>query len=461
LTVSPRIRPGRFRWRLIVAFVATAAIAAGVVAAGSFLLVRNDRMRTFHDRAAATAELALSVARHGQEPAFPSLDPREIVDRLRGRRGFEVVVVEGNSVATSAGSVGAADIPEDLERDEPVDGFYRSEVEVDGTTYLLLHAADADDQAKAYFFFPLDALQRELHQLASILSRAWLAVALLSGLVGLVLARQTLRPVARASQAARSLAEGLLETRLPVEREDEFGAWAVSFNEMADALQEKIEALTAARDRERRFTADVAHELRTPLTGLVGSASMLRAELDTLAPEAKWAAERLLAEVVRIRDLVQELLEISRLEGGEETISKSGINSRQFLSSMIRHRNWEGLVEIQGDDVEFSTDPRRLERIVFNLLDNALTHGGGHACVSAAKRDGRVEVSVEDRGPGIRAEDLPHVFDRFYKADPSRSGGTGLGLAIARENARLLGGSISATSEPGRDTTFRVSLPPS
>jgi signal transduction histidine kinase len=444
---------------LVVAFVVTAALAAGVVAAGSYLLVRNDRLNAFQDRAEVTAGLALSVAGLGQEPVDPSLSPREIVHKLRGRRGFEVVVVEGSSVASSAGSVDAADVPTDLGREDPVDGFYRMQADIDGSIYLILSSAEVNGPTNAYFFFHLDALMRELDRLAIILSRAWLAVALLSGLVGLVLARQTLRPVARASEAARSLAEGLLETRLPVEREDEFGAWAVSFNEMADALQEKIEALTAARDRERRFTADVAHELRTPLTGLVGSASMLRAELNTLAPEAKWAAERLLVEVVRIRDLVQELLEISRLEGGHETVSRLVIDSRTFLSSVLRHRSWEDRVEIRGDDVELYTDPRRLERIVFNLLDNAIKHGGGQVCVSAVKRDGRVEVAVADTGPGIPAEDLPHVFDRFYKADPSRSGGTGLGLAIARENARLLGGSISVTSELGRDTTFTVTLP--
>jgi two-component system sensor histidine kinase MtrB len=444
---------------LVVAFVVTAALAAGVVAAGSYVLVRNDRLNSLQDRAEVTAGLALSVAGLGQEPVDPSLSPQEIVRKLRGRRGFEVVVVEGSSVASSAGSVDVADVPAQLEREDPVDGFYRTQADIDGNTYLILSSAELNGPTNAYFFFHLDALQRDLQRLAGILSRAWLAVALLSGLVGLVLARQTLRPVARASQAARSLAEGLLETRLPVEREDEFGAWAVSFNEMADALQEKIEALTAARDRERRFTADVAHELRTPLTGLVGSASMLRAELDTLAPEAKWAAERLLAEVVRIRDLVQELLEISRLEGGHETVSRTSIDSRTFLSSVIRHRSWEGRVEIGGDAVELYTDPRRLERIVFNLLDNALKHGGGHVCVSTSKRDGQVEVAIADSGPGIAAEDVPHVFDRFYKADPSRSGGTGLGLAIARENARLLGGYISVTSEPGRDTTFTLTLP--
>jgi two-component system sensor histidine kinase MtrB len=443
----------------VVAFIATAAVAAGVVAAGSFLLVRSDRLHAFNDRAGSTAELALSVAGLDQEPADPSSSPTRIVRKLQSRQVFEIVVVEGASIASSAGSIDKDDLPSRLESEDPVDGFYRQQVEVDGSTYLVLHPAGGSEPVDAYFFFHLDALQRDLHRLAGILGRAWLGVALLSGFVGLVLARQTLRPVARASQAARSLAEGLLETRLPVEREDEFGAWAVSFNEMADALQEKIEALTVARDRERRFTSDVAHELRTPLTGLVGSASMLRAELGTLAPEAKWAAERLLAEVVRIRDLVQELLEVSRLDAGQESVSKARVDSRSFLSSLVRERNWEGRVEIRGNGVELNTDPRRLERVVFNLLDNALTHGEGRVLVSAVKHNGRAEISVKDGGPGIGVEHLPHVFDRFYKADPSRSGGTGLGLSIAQENARLLGGSISVTSRPGLVTTFTVSLP--
>jgi hypothetical protein len=172
-----------------------------VVATGSFLLVRNDRLNAFHDRAGVTAELALSVAGLGQEPADPSLSPQEIVHKLRGRRGFEIVVIEGNSVAASAGPVEAADVPTDLGREEPVDSFYREEVEVDGSTYQLLHAADVDGQT-AYFFFPLDALRSELHRLAGILWRAWVAVALLSGFVGLILARQTLRPVARAQSGS-------------------------------------------------------------------------------------------------------------------------------------------------------------------------------------------------------------------------------------------------------------------
>ena len=136
-------------------------------------------------------------------------------------------------------------------------------------------SSPAGNGRKLYFFFPENGLRHELSVLRNVLFGGVGILVLLAALAGIVLARSTLRPVARASTAARSLAEGLLETRLPVEGRDEFGAWAQSFNEMAAALEAKIGELQAAQARERRFTADVAHELRTPLTALMGEASLL------------------------------------------------------------------------------------------------------------------------------------------------------------------------------------------
>ena len=134
----------------------------------------------------------------------------------------------------------------------------------------------------------------------------------LAGAAGALAARRVLRPVGQASAAAHALAEGLLDTRLPVETDDEFGAWAASFNEMADALEEKIRALSEAQARERRFTADVAHELRTPVTALVGEASLLREQLERMPVEAKRPAQLMVDDVSRLRRLVEELMEISR-----------------------------------------------------------------------------------------------------------------------------------------------------
>jgi two-component system sensor histidine kinase MtrB len=314
----------------------------------------------------------------------------------------------------------------------------------------------AGSEVELYFFFSEQELFDDLAQLRNVLLAGVLVLALLAALVGAVLARRTLAPVARASAAAQSLAEGLLETRIPVERADEFGAWAVSFNEMADALQAKIAALSAAQERERRFTSDVAHELRTPLTALVAEAELLGEHLDRMPEDARRPAELLIADVGRLRRLVDDLMEISRLDAGAVAAAAEPVDLRALVDTIVRDRGWNGRVQVEGEGARVASDPRRIERVVANLVDNALAHGGGSAGVVV----GPASVEVSDNGPGIPADELPHVFDRFWKGDPSRSGpGSGLGLAIARENARLLGGDVTVASEPGRGARFTFRLP--
>src|SRR5262249_23700516 len=196
---------------------------------------------------------------------------------------------------------------------------------------------------------------------------------------------QTLRPVARASAAAHSLAEGLLETRLPVTGRDEFGAWAQAFNEMAAALEAKISALSEAQARERRFTADVAHELRTPLAALVGQAPLPADRLDSRRAPARRPAELLIADIARLRRLVEDLMEISRFDAGRESIHVETVDLASLAASAIRARGWEGQVRLDAEEVMLQSDPRRLERIVANLVGNAVEHGGHRA----SRPDGR------------------------------------------------------------------------
>jgi two-component system sensor histidine kinase MtrB len=286
------------------------------------------------------------------------------------------------------------------------------------------------------------------------------AVILLGGLIGALLARRMLRPVAQASVAAHSLAEGLLDTRLPVESEDEFGAWAASFNEMAEALEAKITALSEAQARERRFTSDVSHELRTPLTALVAEASVLAEHLHRIPEDARRTAELLVNDVARLRDLVEDLMEISRLDAGEARVREEPVDIGSLVATAVRSRRWDDRVSVDRGEVVVSTDPRRLERIVANLVGNALEHAGRDVAVRVGKDGLGAFVEVTDTGPGIPPDRLPHVFDRFYKADSSRAGpGSGLGLAIALENARLLGGDLAVWSEVGRGTRFTLRLP--
>ena len=228
---------------------------------------------------------------------------------------------------------------------------------------------------------------------------------------------------------------------------------------MAAALEGKISALSAAQARERRFTADVAHELRTPLTALVGEASLLAEHLEQMPVESRRPAELLIADVGRLRRLVENLMAISRFDAGRESIQAETVDLGALAAATVRARGWDGRVRLDAEDVVITSDPRRLEGIVANLVGNALEHGGDGVAVRVGRDGNGAFVEVADDGPGIAPEHLPHLFERFYKADPARSsGGTGLGLAIAQENARLLGGRIEVWSELGQGARFTLRL---
>jgi len=422
------------------------ALAVGLFAASSYFLVRHNLLSDSVDSAIVQTRRNLEVA-----PAYP--DTGALVDAYKSRGDFLTVATRGGRTYLSSTRASLRSVPAGL---RAVVG--RGELGYERTTVagdrFLVSGAPAANGTKLYFFFPENGLRHELSVLRNVLLGGVGVLVLLAMLAGAFLARSTLRPVARASTAARSLAEGLLETRLPVEGRDEFGAWAQSFNEMAAALEAKIEALSAAQARERRFTADVAHELRTPLTALMGEASLLADHLDRMPPESRRPAELLIADVGRLRRLVEDLMEISRFDAGAESVQAEEVDVPALVRATVRARGWEDRVRLEGDGLRVTSDPRRLERIVANLVDNALEHGGATVSV----RIGEDEIEVADDGPGIPSEHLPHVFERFYKADVSRSGGgTGLGLAIARENALLLGGELQVASD-GRGTRFTLRL---
>jgi signal transduction histidine kinase len=449
-----RIQTGRLRRRLTVAFVLVAGLSAGALALGSFLLVRQARLTESLDRARDEARFDILQAR-----GLPvSGDFEGLFVGFRAR-GVEVVLVAGGQRFPSDPAVNPQ-IPADLEQLVARGNLAYRRVS-DGERHLLLVGARAPGSAVAvYLVASEDRLFGDLAQLRNVLVVGWLTVLMIAALVGTVLARRTLEPVARASQAARAMAEGLLETRLPVEGKDEFGRWAMSFNEMAEALESKIIALSEAQARERRFTSDVAHELRTPLTALVGEASLLREHLDRMPEDARRPAEMVIHDVSRLRRLVDDLMEISRFDAGRESVVNEPVDLTLLVAATVRARAWEGRVDVRGQRLVIDSDRRRLERIVANLIGNALDHGRRTVRVGVGRKEGDALVEVSDDEPGIDPQHLPHLFDRFYKADPARTGpGSGLGLAIAMENARLLGGDIEVWSEPGLGSRFTLRLP--
>src|SRR5919197_3267655 len=247
------------RRRLTIAFALAVGLSAVALAAGSYFVVRHNLLKDSVASAAKQARRNLRIA-----PSLLPDRPGRLLNAYEGIGGFDtVLVLRGQSY--SGVRVGLTQVPPGL-RALVKDGqlAYQRRT-IAGTHYLVVGGPAAG--AELYFFFSEQGVRHELALLRNILLAGGGLLVLLAALAGAVLARQALRPVAQASDAAHSLAEGLLETRLPVEGQDEFGAWAQAFNEMADALEEKIAALSAAQARERRFTADVAHELRTPLAG--------------------------------------------------------------------------------------------------------------------------------------------------------------------------------------------------
>ena len=435
------------RRRLTLVLALAVGLSGIALAAGSYFLVRHNLLSDSVDSSIVQTRRNLVVA-----AAYP--DTGALVDAYKSRGDFLTVASRGGRTYLSSTRASLRSVPPGLRAvvDRGELGYQRATV---GGDRFLVTGAPAANGTKLYFFFPENDVRHELAVLRNVLLGAVGILVLLAALAGVVLARSALRPVARASAAAHSLAEGLLETRLPVEGRDEFGAWAQSFNEMAAALEAKIEALSAAQARERRFTADVAHELRTPLTALMGEASLLADHLESMPPESRRPAELLIADVGRLRRLVEDLMEISRFDAGAESVHAEEVDVAALVRAAVRARGWEGRVRIEGDGLRVTSDPRRLERIVANLVDNALEHGGS----SVSVRVGEGKIEVADDGPGIAPEHLPHVFERFYKADASRSGGgTGLGLAIARENAILLGSELAVASEPGQGSRFTLRL---
>ena len=449
--------PARFRRRLTAAFVLAAAVGAGTVAILAIVIADGYRWRSYRDRAVEEAQLVLALA--------PAELDAERFERLRAQYEFrtesDLVVTGSAGEFTSSPALGLEDIPTELRLPgAPDDDLQPVEATVAGRHYLVV-GARAESGDRYWLFFSMEELRSSIDELAQASAAAFVVTVLAAGTLGRLLARRTLRPVAAAAEVAEAIRGGRRDARLP-EGPDEFGAWAASFNRMADTVDNTITQLERSAERERRFTADVAHELRTPLTGMAASAELLDDLLPTLPDDARRPATVLVSDVRRLRALVLELLELSRLDAAADAFRPEALDVGAALAAALRGLGPAAphpvTVDVEGG-LRVAAEPARLDRILGNLLANAATHGGGPVEVRGRRDGDDVVVEVTDHGPGIPAEDLPHVFDRFAKSDRSRaSGGSGLGLAIARAQARAQGGDLTARNVPGGGACLALRL---
>jgi two-component system sensor histidine kinase MtrB len=321
-----------------------------------------------------------------------------------------------------------------------------------------------------YYVLPFAGQEATLQLVQKVLLGVGLAlVALLAAIASLV-TRWVVLPVRHAAQAAHRVAEGHLDERMRVLGSDDLARLASSFNLMAGNLQEQVRQLEELSNVQRQFVSDVSHELRTPLSTIKMAADLLFESRDELDPVSARSVELLQSQIERFEELLVDLLEISRYDAGAATLDAEPVDVCDLLRRSADDA--QQLAERKGSRIEFrlpaegcfaEVDRRRVERILRNILVNAVEHGEGRdVIVTAAIDSDAVAVAVRDFGVGLRAGEEQLVFDRFWRADPARartSGGTGLGLAISLEDARLHGGWLQAWGERGNGSVFRLTLP--
>ncbi|MFD5248886.1 ATP-binding protein [Amycolatopsis sp. NPDC058340] len=455
------------RPRLILAFAVMTIIGAAAAAGASYVSARNAILEAVQD--AAMNQLKDRVSAYGRPLSTPPTQD-QLNDFAGSLRLNAVAVyrdmrsVNGPDLTTFSPELRQTVASDNRIQFQRVDRETIPELLV-GLPVLARqpNGAMRNSGVEVYSLTSLVQQQQAIDELAK---SAWQTAALalpLAAALALLAARQVLRPVRALNTAAAQLGEGRLDVRLPAKGSDELAELVTTFNNTAAELERTVGELRAMEADARRFVADVSHELRTPLAAMNAVTDVLDEDAETLPPDTAVAARLVSGETRRLTRLVQDLVEISRFDAGRAELVLDEWDLATAIRDSLDARGWrdgEDLVTDLPEGVLARVDRRRLDLIVANLVGNAFRHGAAPVEVRLRDDGGEVTLAVEDHGPGIDPEILPHVFDRFTKADTARarSEGSGLGLAIALENARLHGGDITA-ADTGHGARFVLRLP--
>ncbi|MGW1490866.1 MtrAB system histidine kinase MtrB [Streptomyces sp. NPDC002402] len=402
-----------------------------------------------------------------------------------GQGAFHVVALSADSEDAgrgprTSGSVAFESIPEDLRNavDQGTGTYetymqikYNNEHEPEPGLVVGTRLNDIEGNPyELYYLFPLAQEEQSLNLVRGTLATAGLFVVVLLGAIAWLVVRQIVTPVRMAAGIAERLSAGRLQERMKVTGEDDIARLGEAFNKMAQNLQLKIQQLEELSRMQRRFVSDVSHELRTPLTTVRMAADVIHEARADFDPVTARSAELLGDQLDRFESLLSDLLEISRFDAGAAALEAEPIDLREVVRRVIGGA--EPLAERKGTRIRVigdeqpvvaEADARRVERVLRNLVVNAVEHGEGRdVVVRMAVAGGAVAVAVRDYGVGLKPGEATRVFNRFWRADPARArttGGTGLGLSIAVEDARLHGGWLQAWGEPGGGSQFRLTLP--
>ncbi|MFD9338837.1 ATP-binding protein [Streptomyces sp. NPDC060028] len=477
--------PLGLRTRLIAAFLLVAAISAVTTAALTYQQARTAILKQSQDTAVSTLRDQVE-----QQAVHLPLDQQElkriVVDLAkRGKPHPWNVFAEYGTLRVSSNfnqptsTVITDDLREKVRKNQH--GAFQRVEDHGGTPYLTVGVAavfthgGVSEPTGAVFFasMPLIEENRTVQAMVDAAQQGAVPGLAIAVIPALLAARSVLRPVRDMRRAAERLGRGRLDTRIEVKGADELAGLARTFNETARALEQSVSELREAEARARRFASDVSHELRTPLAGMLAVTEVLDedAECLDLDPDTAKALRLISAETGKLAVLVEDLMEISRFDARAAELNLDDVDIAEAVGKTLERRHWDDdrVVTDLPRGVRARLDPRRFDVVLANLVGNALRHG--NAPVRITVRTGphpegeRLIVEVADSGPGIAPEVLPHIFDRFFKADAARtrSAGSGLGLAITLENVRLHGGTLRAAGGPAQGAAggavFTVDMP--
>lgn len=435
------------------------------------------------DRARAVVEQAIENSSSNELQALLNVGRDALVNRAAGSGAAPLTSYEPLLVApvprgtVLASSPIKADVPERLHevvRQGQIAYQVRQVTDNRGDTYSALiigsPTSTSVDGLELYLVTSMAAEESTIKLVRGLLAGATVVIMALLGGITWFFSNQVTTPVRSAAQIAQRFADGHLRERMVVQGEDDMARLAMSFNKMAESLSTQIRQLEEYGSLQRQFTSDVSHELRTPLTTVRMAADLIADGAEDLDPATRRAAELMNEELERFEMLLNDLLEISRHDAGVADLSAEKVDVRrcvdaayQQVTVVAKETGTPIRFHLPDEPVMATVDSRRIERVLRNLMANAVDHSEGNPVdVTVRASDSAVSFTVVDHGVGLKPEQQELVFNRFWRADPSRvrrTGGTGLGLAIAREDTQLHGGELEAFGVPTVGSCFRLTVP--
>jgi signal transduction histidine kinase len=452
----------RLRTRIGIMFPLVTAVLASALAVGSLWVLRAVQLPDLEAEAKQTAYLNASILR--DRLSSPAANIGRVVANLeRPTGGVGIIRADGYWYSSNIRQLSESKLPTELwstviTEGKPAIQRYRL---ASGEPVVVVGVPIRSLDAAYFELSPLGNFEQTQNALAIALGAAVALTTVASAIIGGRFAsRMVLAPLGDVTRAAEAIASEKLETRLPLTSDPDLAGFVTAFNNMAEALQRRVE-------RDARFASDVSHELRSPLMTLAASVEVLQRRRDEMPERAGAALDLLAADVDRFQALVSDLLEISRFDSGTQELELQALLPCEFLREVARARCGTAVAvrcEDHLEDVTIVADRRRLNQMLANLIDNAGKYAGGVTAITLDEVEGGVEIGVEDSGPGVPEEERELIFDRFSRGasagNRGSDSGTGLGLSLVDEHARLHGGRAWVTDvEDGPGARFAIFLP--